>query len=253
MTKAKNIKEKFSFRAQKQTRVRTTHQYMTAKWRTRLLREVDDAGYILFEYLLSSSTNPRFTFSDDKILADLGWSLAKLKRQKKKLIDNGWLHIIKNKLSNNRVLIEVFMGPNEALAAKHGVELPLDESIMNMAIRALGYKPNKPDEVEAALRSKNFKEAFQQASDGLLKYKEKGVVMSVPEGTEDIITSHEWANENDYRVKFKEIHTMYPPDASEVVMLLNIISDAMDGLGKPEDTEARFNSLYHEAISVELY
>lgn len=67
-----------------------TRFFLDTKSRRELLRNCGDQGYMLYEYYLAMATYGDQPMTDHRVCAYYDWHLAKVARNRKKLIQHGW-------------------------------------------------------------------------------------------------------------------------------------------------------------------
>ena len=154
------MSDSITTKIKKKPNMKRTFTYVSSKERLQIIKNVGDAGALLFIYYVEKASTPNFTYPDSAAAKALCWKESKVQRVRLALIKEGWFKSIGYVNGTTKEKITVFyLGEDEcnevvtpeeytqqnkhrpAILKKLGVttwkEAELDKAKLNEAIHEL--------------------------------------------------------------------------------------------------------------------
>lgn len=121
-------KKEVQFRAEAKT---VTHRkfFASSDERRRLIKEVNDAGFLLYEYYLTlAGVGSKDEISDERTAKHFGWAVSKVKRLRTNLTKAGWFSQESYSYTKGRKGVTYYIG-KEQVAALHSDQTGFTDSL----------------------------------------------------------------------------------------------------------------------------
>ena len=95
------------------TKKQATNSYLRQQDKVKVMNTCGDSALILYEFYIVKSGVPDFRFEDINVATSLDWNIYKVKKNRLRLIENGYFYQRRGKLNDGAKTVITYLDPSQ--------------------------------------------------------------------------------------------------------------------------------------------